>query len=215
MDIWDWIFGKGNYNGQGILTQLGENGILGINDLLMFFLSCSANRSDCNVLYLVGVLATHKNPQAPTTGDVQKIVIEEMREMSQVIFHIFKSKFIDKEKDFFAEIDGLALEDFATEEFVALNEINEQDLSEMVLKVKFKIKKLMFKQFGGTFIKEGIGCGYYDMEGNEDKKGINLEFNKYLFEICFNPEKNENNYANFLDCLLFILIQMGIVTILI
>lgn len=64
------------------------------------------------------------------------------------------------------------------------------------------MKTFIIYQLGNTIIDMGIGCGYYDVSGNKDEKGINYLINEYLFGQCFNPKINEDNYRHFLDYLL-------------
>lgn len=64
------------------------------------------------------------------------------------------------------------------------------------------MKSFIIYQLGNTLIQSGIGCGYYDASGKKDEKGISKAINDYLFEYCFNPSRNENNYRHFLDYLL-------------
>ncbi len=201
-DVEAWILGKDIHEGKGILMTLGKREILGLHDLLKFRWCCYLQGEPD----LIHTLANYKklaSGEKQQKEDIQKIAIQEMREISQVVFQIFKSEFLDKRKNFFVEVDKLHNKDFISTYFAQEND--SEILNEVILKVKANMKNFIVRQLGNSSSSQGIGsgCGYYDMEGNEDKKGINLEFNKYLFEICFNPEKNENNYANFLDCLLW------------
>jgi hypothetical protein len=64
------------------------------------------------------------------------------------------------------------------------------------------MKSFIVYQLGNTVIDQGIGCGYYNPNGNKDKKENNITFNDYLFEYCFNSQKQGKNYKHFLDYLL-------------
>lgn len=44
-----------------------------------------------------------------------------------------------------------------------------------------------------------MGCGYYDVSGANDAKGIASLMNDYIFNFCFNPNINEDNIFHFLD----------------
>ena len=205
--IADWIFGENDHAGDSILEILvhEDRGIAGLYDLLLFRLRCSSDRGG-DIFNLSRALSKHGDPNAPTEGSVKNIVIEEMREISQKVFQIFKEQYIDTGKNIFDEIDRLTLEavcgDYLTyvNSKVASGEI--EDIEKFLSSLKSRLKSFIIYQLGNSIINHGIGCGYYDMEGKEDKGGIHTAVNEYLFSVCFDPQKNENNYQHFLDYLL-------------
>ncbi|MBP2632331.1 MAG: putative P-loop NTPase [Firmicutes bacterium] len=204
IQIAKWIFGDDKYKGRGILDILGskERGILGLYDLLLFRLVCCADRGG-DIFNLSRALSKYDNAQAPIEGDTRTIVIDEMRKMSQKVFQTFKSQFIDEKKNIFDEIDNLAIEDAAGKYFELLrSKVNSQTLEKINLQTKSSMKAFITYQLGSTIISSGIGCGYYDSNGNKDEKGISYLINEYLFNCCFNPQISQNNYRHFIDYLL-------------
>ncbi|MBI5414483.1 P-loop ATPase [Candidatus Peregrinibacteria bacterium] len=205
--IADWIFGENSHSGNDILNVLCDEsrGIAGLYDLLLFRLRCCSDRGG-DIFNLSRALSKHGDLQAPTEGKISQIVTEEMRELSQKVFQIFKSLFIDKEKNIFDEIDGLTMEKVCgdylnyVQSKVTSGEITTID--SLFLSLKSRLKAFILYQLGNIYINQGIGCGYYDLDGKKDEKGIQKAMNDYLLGFCFNVEKNANNYMHFLDYLL-------------
>lgn len=205
LKIADWIFGENEHEIDGILNILGQEdrGILGLYDLLTFRLNCRADKGD-DIFNLARALSKHGDPNAPIEGDTRIIAIEEMREISQKVFQIFKSQYINKEKNIFDEIDNVTLEAVCGKYFDYVNSSYVKNINIIFSSLKSQMKAFIIFQLGNT-LKNSITCGYYNVTGkeNETNKGeISQEINKYLFEFCFNPEKNEKNYEHFLDYLL-------------
>ncbi|MCG8541085.1 MAG: KAP family NTPase, partial [Clostridia bacterium] len=205
-----WIFGEDDHKEEGILDILAkeERGVMGLHDLLLFRLSCCTDRGG-DIFNLSRALSKHGDPNAPTSGSVRAIVIEEMREMSQKVFGVFKTQYIDKKKNIFDEIDKLTLSEVCGENYghvkAKIESGNIENIDVQLLILKSRLKSFMIYQLGNVMISSGIGCGYYNFTGKEDEKnkeGINLSINEYLFDYCFNPEINEGNYRHFLDYLL-------------
>ena len=63
------------------------------------------------------------------------------------------------------------------------------------------VKSFVIYQLSNTLPANGsgVGCGYYDEDGNGDAGGISKLMNEYMFKTCFNPEINEDNAIHFLD----------------
>ncbi len=101
-EIADWIFGENQHLGSGVLNLLSkeDRGVFGLYDLLAFRLFCSADRNG-GVYHIQEALSKHGNPDAITSGSVNDIAIGEMREISQRVFKIFKSQYIEKEDKYF------------------------------------------------------------------------------------------------------------------
>ena len=208
--ISEWVFGEEDHAQKGILNILGkeERGVIGLYDLLLFRLKCRSGRGG-DLFNLSRALIKHGDPKAPTSGMVRDIVVEEMREISQRVFQIFKSQYIDKDKNIFNEIDKLTLENACGKYFDYVKVKTEsgdiKNIKEKLFSLQSRMKAFIIYQLGSTTISSGIGCGYYNVTGKEDEKnnkGISQSTNNYLFEHCFNPQKNENNYRYFLDFLL-------------
>ena len=209
VEIAEWIFGEGRHKDNSVIEVLSkeDRGVLGLYDLLSFRLFCSADRGG-DIFNLQRALSKHDNPKAPTSGLVRDIVIEEMREISQKVFTIFKTQYIDQNKNIFDLVNSLTLTDLTGKYYqfvkgkIDAGEIKNAD--EEVKSLKSRIKSFTIYQLGNSFISHGVGCGYYDVVGKEDKNGIKTEINKYLFGKCFNPEEKgqAQNYEHFLDYLL-------------
>lgn len=209
-EISEWIFGEGRHKDHGVIQILPskDRGILGFYDLLSFRLFCSADRGG-DLFNLQRSLSTHGNVSSPSSGLVQKIAIEEMREISQKIFKVFQQKYIKLNINIFESIDRLTIQDFSGKYFkyikakIESNEIKDPDKTIEILKTH--IKMFITFQLGGSSTEHGITCGYYDTKGKKDRNGIKKLMNKYIFDVCFNPgngKKNVRNYEYFLDYLL-------------
>jgi hypothetical protein len=194
----DWIYGSKNTIENGLLNFLTEekNGILGFDDLLHFRLYCCSNRSG-DTYNIERALLKHSNPEKSIPNDTNRYVKDEMREISQIIFSIFKANYIDKEINIFDKIDELKLDDFIWKNDSSGN--NKEKImcdDSLLVKTKMRIKTFIIFQLGYTKVEHVIGCGFYDPIGKLDEKGINKEINDYLFNICFNS-KGEENIDNF------------------
>lgn len=205
--IADWIFGEGAHVGDGIISTLGceSLGVLGLEDALKFRLSCSADRGG-DLFNLQRGLARHRNPNAPTTGPTTQIAIAGMREISQEIYRLFHRQYIAPQKNIFAEIDNLGLADFTGAYFEYVKErIASSDITDVEVRIealRSRLKAFIVYQLGSQNIGMGIGCGYYDPEGERDEKGIASCINEYLFSVCFDPTVSEGNTFHFLDFLI-------------
>ncbi|MDP2967269.1 MAG: P-loop NTPase fold protein [bacterium] len=206
-EIAEWIFGEKRHDGNSVIEVLGkeERGILGLYDLLAFRLFCSADRGG-DIFNLTRAVSKHGDLSAPIEGLTSNIAIEEMREISQKVFKIFEDQYIKKNKNVFDLVEELSLSDLAGKYFDFVNQKissgEVKNLNDHVGALKSRIKSFTTYQLGNSLISLGVGCGYYDPTGKEDKKGIRTQINKYLFEICFNPTINQKNYEHFIDYLL-------------
>jgi hypothetical protein len=130
-----------------------------------------------------------------------------MREISQKIFHIFKTQYIDNNRNIFAEISVLGIEQLAgqyknyIETQVASGILESDELEKRIDIHKSTVISFISYQLGNNIISNGVGCGYYDPTGKEDKHLIGVLMNDYFFNQCFNPVSNEN-IEYFLDYLL-------------
>lgn len=207
-EIAEWVFGKGRHADTGVVNTLAqpERGPLGIFDLLLFRLYCSADRGS-SLFNLQRAIALHGNPAAQTTGVTTEIAKEEMREISQMVFRIFNEQYIEQGINILEAIDNLTLNDFvgASSEYVKTQigkTFTQEQLDFLVAKEKSRAKAFIVYQLGNSMISSGVGCGYYDVSGREDKGEISIKINDYLFSQCFDPSKNQNNFELFLDYLL-------------
>lgn len=203
------IFGEEKYIGKGVIDILSkeDRGVLGLYDLLGFRLFCSADRRG-DIFNLQRALSKHGSPDAPTEGRTDIIAIEEMREISQIVFKIFKNQYIDKKINILEEVDNLELRQLAgsyyeyVEENIKSGRIKRGEINLNIAEMKSRMKSFIVYQLGNELISSGVGCGYYDINGKDDKHGIKKEMNEYLFQLCFNDTIDVNNYERFLDYLL-------------
>ena len=208
-EIAEWIFGEGKYLGKGVIETLGktDRGVMGLYDLVVFRLHCSADRGG-DIFNLTRALSKHGNSVAPTEGNTGIIAKEEMREISQKVFTLFKEQYITPRKNFFDLVDAITLAD-ATGKYlpfieaqITCGKIKQEEVDVALASIKIRIKGFVTYQIGNSLINLGVGCGYYDETGNADGKGIATAFNAYLFEVCFDPAAGNQNYEHFLDYLL-------------
>ena len=209
-EIAEWVFGEGRHAGFGILESLftSERGSLGLYDLLLFRLYCSADRGG-SFFNLTKAISLHEDLNNPTSGLTTEIAKQGMREISQLVFQVFSKQFVKQKINLFEEIDNLSFDILAgkTKEFIE-GQINEGKVSQEqvdieIITTKSRLKGFIVYQLGNSKISSGVGCGYYDVKGKSDNKGIAKEINKYLFNLCFNPNKSLKNYECFLDyCLI-------------
>lgn len=198
-EIAEWVFGDGRHTENGVIAKLSDEkrGALGIHDLMLFRLSCSADRGG-DIFDLSRSIAQHANKDAPTQGSTRDIAREEMREFSQKVFEIFNQRYIIPKKNIFEEIDSLKASDLAGkyQEFID-QKISEgifqrTDIEKKAIELKTRIGAFIIYQLANAEINLGAGCGFYDPTGAEDKHTIRDLINDYLFDICFDPKKAKN-----------------------
>lgn len=203
-----WIYGEEKYKEQGILERIftKEKKVLGLYNLLNFRVDCfSENKLD--ISNLPRALALHSDDSSQI-GVISNMLVEEMREISQYVFKVFDNEYIKEKKNVFAEIDKLELEDLCGKFIEYVMRMDEDSASEINRKYLYTLsdlKAFIVYQLAAINMNLGVGCGYYYKSGSEknreqDKESkISYLMNKYLFEICFSPEHNENNYLYFID----------------
>lgn len=203
------IFGEHEFKGRGLLHQLAatERGALGCYDLLVFRLSCSADRNKNNHRLLTALIKD-QDKHAETIGHMDKLTIFSMRKLTQNIFKIFKDRYIIKGKNILTEIDDLSDESLLGEiksDIQTNTNGNSQsfdnEISQRISIRRFTLKSFVVYQLVNSFppTGSGVGCGYYDECGTDDNNGIAKMMNDYLFEVCFNPEIAEKNALYFFD----------------
>lgn len=201
------IYGENKYTGRGLIDRLAEDarGVLGLYDVMLFRLQCSADRQG-QIYNLHTALIVHDDMSAPTTGLVSGIAIAGMRTVSQRIFTLFKSRYIDARRNLFDDVDavpdamflGASAESFYSEAVENGYEGKLQDLirGTRSLSKTFIVYQLANRQSG---LGSGVGCGYYDIAGTADGGEIAKLMNDYVFDFCFNPAVKEKNLEHFLD----------------
>ncbi|MFH1893313.1 MAG: P-loop NTPase fold protein [Candidatus Zixiibacteriota bacterium] len=213
-EIAEWVFGEGRHKDQGVITALSndDRGVLGLDDLLSFRLYSCADRGG-DIYNLQRAIAYHGNPDTPSGGSLDRIVREEMREISQLTFCIFDLHYIQKKINIFDAIDQLTWSDTVGEyeDYVKAQidagQVKEDELERDLAVLRSSLKSFIVYQLGNSNIDSGIGCGFYDEAGKEDQSGIRKEMNSYLFELCFDPSADPRNYGHFLN---YLLLTMGV-----
>lgn len=211
-EVSEWILGEKNHSGVGIVDKLSspDRGVLGLYDLMAFRLYCSADRNN-SLFNVTRSLSLNAGGDAPIQGATTEIAKAGMRKISQKIFSIFKEQYIEKDVNIFNLIDSLLIEGImaASSQFVRNNVdqnlISQDDVNRNIESAKALIKVFVIYQLSNRLIQSGVGCGYYDEDGDSDSGGIAITMNDYLFNHCFNPLLNEKNAELFLD---FMLINM-------
>ena len=206
-EIAEWILGEGPYENIGVIDTLAmeTRGVLGLHDLMMFRLHCSADRGG-DTFNVQRALATYGDADGPTEGLLTAIAIGEMRKISQHVYRNFERQYIRERVNIFAVIDQLTLQALCGIYYVLVDAERAKgdvgDLEARVAALKSRLKGFIVYQLGNARVNFGVGCGYYDPEGKGDQHKISDLMNQYLFNICFNPVEAENNYEHFVDYLL-------------
>jgi hypothetical protein len=201
------IFGEAEYEREGLIDQLAapERGVLGWYDLLLFRLQCSADRGG-QVFNVTNALIVHDDANARTEGDTRLLAISGMRTLSQRIFSKFHEEFVKPGRNYLAAVEETSEQLFfgAAEEHLknGAEQIGAAEtLQHRLLATKSMVKTFVIYQLTNRKppTGSGVGCGYYDPEGRADKSDIASLMNKYIFEVCFNPELDSRNVYRFAD----------------
>lgn len=203
----EWVFGEGAHVGEGVIDKLSDasRGVLGLNDLMYFRLFCSADRGG-DIFNLTRALSKHGNKSAPTNGNTGEIAREEMREISQKVFKIFETQYIQQNRNIFREIATLTVEQLAgdfmpyLEKKITEGVITQEILERKVFELKTRIASFITFQLGNSEISLGVGCGFYDPTGGKDEHGIRKIISNYLIDVCFRPITSDNA-QDFIDYL--------------
>lgn len=201
------IFGDGPYMGRGLIHELTSEGrgVLGWNDLMIFRVSCSADRLE-QLYNLQRSLLLHANAQSETTGPVRELAREGMRQISQVVFQRFRGEFINRNRNFFEEVDAVSESALLGAASASLKrricDMEGKDrFDRHVATARSTIKNFVIYQLGNRSGPNGsgVGCGFYDEIGSGDLGGIGLCIDRYVFEFCFNPKFDPSNIRHFAD----------------
>ncbi len=201
-EITDWIFGEGLHQHESVIFELTKNERLplGYYDLLVFRLYCSADRAG-NLHNIYRSLSLRYNENAITSGSAIEIAKTGMRQISQAIFKRFEEQYIKPKRNFIADVKNLNLD------LDDLDDIDKETDSivnkfEAIEKTKSTVISFSIYQLTNQLIQSGVGCGWYDRDGSEDKGDIFKLMNDYLFDVCFNPKIKPLNLEYFIDYLL-------------
>lgn len=195
-EIAEWIFGDGKHAAKGIIENLTieSRGILGLYDLLIFRNYCIPTRGG-DTFNIEQALLNHASGIKRTSDTT----IDQMREISQKTFKIFNERYIKSKKNIFSLVNELSLSDLAgAYEGYLMANID----SPNVLQDGFKshIICVIIYHLSNPTANSELACGFYDESGNADQHGIWKQFNKYIFDVCFNPSDNKNYeyFANYM-----------------
>ena len=205
------VFGEGPFIDRGILARLAssDRGVLGWFDLMLFRLQCSPDRQG-QLYNLQTALIVDQDESAETTGRVSSLARLAMRKLSQTIFSMFRKVYISEQRNFLLETNELPAAvflgtAFARHEREASSDLTTADgeslIARRIAAARSMVKTFVIYQLSNAKPPEGagVGCGYYDESGANDKAGIALAMNDYMFETCFNIDVDENNALLFLD----------------
>jgi hypothetical protein len=207
IEIAHLIFGEEKYSGNGLIDRLSaiDRGALGWFDLTLFRLQCSADRQG-QLHNLQNALILYDNINAPTSGLVANLAIIGMRTISQRIFTLFKSRYIDNNKNLFDDLDSISdaqlLGDAASFYFSeAMVQKTDDYLSYLIKGARSMTKSFIVYQLANRQPPSGsgVGTGYYNLLGSKDDGEIAEIMNDYIFNVCFNPDIKEQNVEHFLD----------------
>jgi hypothetical protein len=191
------IFGEHSHIGKGLIQRLASNdrGPLGWNDLMIFRLQCSADRQG-QLYNLHTALIVDQHKDAATTGLVRELAVIEMRKLSQTVFALFKETYIGPQRNFLAEVNNAS-----AEAFVGQSDQDTKSLTQRISAERSTIKSFVIYQLSNSIPPNGsgVGCGYYDEHGADDRAGIAKLMNEYMFGVCFNPNLHADNIFHFLD----------------
>lgn len=206
------IFGERSYADRGLLQRLAasDRGVLGWNDLMIFRLQCSADRLG-QLFNLHSALVVHQDESAATTGLVSNLALMGMRRLSQEVFALFKRTYIDRQRNFYAEVCDAPVAAFLGEvstqlgQHHASSDIQSEQgadlLARRISSARSVVKSFVIYQLSNPKPpnESGVGCGYYDEHEAADGGGIFRLMNEYVFGFCFNPDIHKDNVFHFLD----------------
>jgi len=205
------ILGEQAFDGKGLLERLAstDRGVLGWNDLMLFRLQCSADRGG-QLYNLYTALIVDQDMSAPTSGLVSQLALLGMRKLSQRVFSLFKRAYIDTGRNFIAEAYEVPVDALLGQAFVHLHEQASRDPESEHGDTTIARRVAVARSLAASFViyqlsnglppnGVGVGCGYYDEVGTEDRGGISKLMNEYVFDFCFNPKVDSENVLIFVD----------------
>lgn len=201
------IFGEGEHRGRGLLDALSSpsRGAIGWNDVMLFRLQCNADRGG-QVFQVHTALIAYDDLKAQTSGDTRMLATAGMRTISQRVFARFREQFIEPKRNFLALVeetpDEIYFGESAAHSFEdAKKHARSEGLRHRLLGTRSMAKTFVLYQLANRKppTGSGVGCGYYDPEGKADRAGIAEAMNRYVFDVCFNPEGDTDNARRFVD----------------
>ncbi len=83
-----------------------------------------------------------------------------------------------------------------------LQSVDQEQTQAALAVFKSRVETFVLYQLGSIVVDMGVGCGYYDADGSDDKHEIASLMNSYLFDLCFDGKTRNKNYEHFVDYLL-------------
>ncbi len=207
LEIAERIYGEGNFKNEGLIRRLAsaKRGTLGWHDLMQFRLHCSADRLG-QTRNLQSALIVHDDINAQTDGMVSTLALKGMRTISQSVFKLFKETYIERNINFFTEVDNTPDHEFYgdSEQWLKAQSLQVEDgnrLEDQLLATRSAIKSFVIYQLANREDGHGsgVGVGVYDESGTGNLSGISSIMNDYIFDLCFNPLVDEDNIYHFTD----------------
>ena len=207
VEIAERIFGSGRHNDSSLMDQLvaPDRGVLGWHDLVLFRLTCSADRQG-QLHNLTSALLRYEDPEAPTAELLNELARNGMRRISQEVFRRFDAAWIAPRRNFLAEVDGADDLAFLGEAGLSLLGSERSDgaarpLADLLAAARSSVKSFFLYQLCNSRPPTGVGvgCGYYDESGSRDGGGIAQRMNAYAFGVCFNAELEPASRMLFAD----------------
>lgn len=186
-EIGERIMGEPSKFSPSLIERLAapERGALGWNDLMGFRLVCSIDREGSLSNVYKGLLQ-FEDPKATGIGEVPLLAVNSLRRLSQNIFKMFNTKYIQPKVNFYLAVDEVS--DAAIYGAVAQPKEGDGNV-ETAAVVRSSIKTFVIYQLANSLrgTGSGVGCGLYDEEGTNDQGGIRRTMARYLLDFCFDP----------------------------
>jgi hypothetical protein len=205
--IASWIFDAGFGDQHGIVCALTSQsrGVLGMFDALMLRLYCNPGRS--SLFNLSTSLIKRADSNAKTEGAVTELNRKAVREMSQVIFRVFRERYIAQSKNIFDDVMALGPGElaplFVSQVESLLTEGADAEASAQLDRARRRVVGFVTYQLSNTRLNDSdCGCGIFDQDGTSDSEGIARAMNEYLLRVCFNPKLSERNGEHFANYML-------------
>lgn len=203
----DRIFGKNSYAGTGIVERImsAERDVLKWYDVLRFRIECSPEKNKRYSEIYKSLCAGHDEGLTGKDDSVLDVDRECLRVFSQHVFSLFYQEFVLPGKNFFEEVAQLGADRFLGD--VSVESVTKAlKGSKLSLDGKVAADRNAFISFvvdnlssASLYSEEVRGCGFYDVEGADDKHGIASLMNDYLFDVCFCVDGGERNLLYFID----------------
>lgn len=192
--IRDGIFGT--LAAAGIVSEIGskERGVLGFEDLMLLRRIIGSNGG--SQLENIGIALSLDSSHISLGMSSRERSVEFMRKLSQIVFLIFKDRYITNRLNFFTEVDRTKAVEFFGRYDPSL--VLDPSIAAIRLaKARALTKAFVIYQLASTLAPsgDGFGCGIYDESGELDRGGISRAMSFYVLFVCFRPVNKENMIA--------------------